>query len=130
MLNVRFQAALLLLSVALVGCGRIEKSDVIGRYVANHGHGVETLELLPNGEYILTYNGQETPSFENRSVWEFEYTDRGTPRITFAKYIFGYRDEPFVSRGPGYWSVRPTRTVFGGIGLVINSDLGYYFYKE
>ena len=129
-MNGKIEFASALFCLALVACeSNIAKSDIIGHYTANHGHGIETLELLPNGEYVLLYKGQGTPSLENRNKWQFDYT-KGTPQITFSKYVFGYRGDPGAATGPGYWDVSVTRTVFGKIRLEINSDLGYYYYKD
>lgn len=107
---------------------QIQRETVIGTYYANHGHGEETLELLENGKYVLTYNNPGHPDLRNENTWEFEPDADGVPALSFKAYVFGYRDHQSSGTSrPGWWHVRVEKTWSGHIELSIDPDLGYSY---
>ncbi len=110
--------------------GQVQRENVIGTYYANHGHGEETLELLPNGKYVLTYNNPGQPALRNENTWELESDADGAPALSFKAYVFGYRDRQALGPStPGWWHVRVEKTWSGHIELVVDPDLGHSYIK-
>ena len=71
----------------VIGCtselkNEIDRQMVIGKYVANHQKGEDTLELRPDGSYVYQYVALDGKTFKNINKWEFEYSN-GKPMITF-----------------------------------------------
>jgi len=130
----RQNAAVLLAIVALTGCARyqtssdaLQRRDVIGKYVANHGKGLDLIDVRQDGTYAYTYRpstgGEE---LRNTGSWSLHYDD-GKARITFHDFVFGWRE--YGGPMPGYWDVEVERSL-GKLRLCLDPDLNYYYVRQ
>ena len=78
MSNKRLFCLLLLLSTIMVsGCKRIEVSELYGTYVAKYSFGVEKLSLKPNGEYIQEVSIKGNPEVvTHKGNWRYDSEDQ------------------------------------------------------
>lgn len=113
--------------LASVGCGPLpDRQAVIGKYAANHGQGLDTIELKGDGTYLYYFRGNDGKEFRNAGDWTFHLQD-GKPRITFNRFWFGLTE---YGHGPGYWDVEVERTWRGQPCLCLDPDLSYYYIKQ
>lgn len=119
------------ITLLLTGCNsKVNRDDVIGVYYSNHGHGEEKLELLVDGNYVLTYTVNGKITMRNTNSWEFESGKSGVSALSFKGFLFGYRDmTPSWGNIPGWWRVDIERSWQGKIELNTNPDLGYYYIR-
>lgn len=109
---------------------QVQTENVVGTYLSNHGHGVETLTLHPTGRYTLVHKEGGKIVLQNEGQWALEKDDRGNARLSFERYVFGYRDrDPFPDGDPGYWLVTVDQTWSGKLKLPVDPDLGYAYVK-
>lgn len=110
-----------------VGCRQKERKDVIGTYIANHGKGLDEIELKQDGTYIYRCELNDGSKVTNTSHWSF-YDDHGEPRITFDHFQFCLT--PYSKTPPGYWDVRVQRSMTGRLELALDSDVNFYYIKQ
>src|SRR5438128_1163566 len=92
------------LGVLLVcsGCStKVERSSVIGTYVANHGKGLESIEVRADGTYNYSCQVDGRNLVHNQGRWIFHEQD-GAGRLTFEEFGFCL---PEYGSSPGYWDV-------------------------
>jgi hypothetical protein len=129
--------------ISFVGCSKdVDRSMVIGTYVANHNLGIDTLVIKADGTYRYFFKDKNGKVFTNSNKWVFEYFD-GNPIISFEDFIFVHDEEKrelikgilekegikTKSDGKGFWGVYPKTSLFGKIRLSIDPDLNYYYEK-
>jgi len=109
--------------VLLSGCSKsMDRSDLIGKYTANHRKGLDVTELKENGAYVHTYQPPGGAAVTNSNKWELSRAD-GASSVTFSKFSFGLGIGSTVS---GFWDVEVER--FGNKKrLSIDPDLNYYY---
>jgi len=127
---------MVVLAVSIVsGCAKkIDRSMLVGIYVANHGNAIETLELKSDGTYIYNYRSSDGTAMTNSNRWEFAY-EEGEPRITFDEFIFGLPG--YGTKVPVSWDVGVERRwnflnhgyLNNCIRICTNPDLNYYYEK-
>lgn len=124
----------IIILLTLLGCSGkpIERSIVIGKYLANHKLGIDQLELKEDGTYTYYFKFPNGKEFTNSNRWELEYLDK-VPVITFEEFIFalpGFESRKSPSlKTPGFWPAEIQ--VFGKrTRLCIDEDLGYYYNKR
>ncbi len=111
----------------LLGCTeQIDRAMLVGKYTANHGKGVDTLELKSDGTYNYYFKSVDGKELTNTNRWEFESQGK-KPRITFEKFIFGLPG--YGSEKPGFWDVEVEKSG-NTIRLCIDPDLNYYYEKK
>jgi len=111
----------------IIGCSnQIDRSLLVGKYIANHGKGVDTLELKSDGTYFYYYRSVDGKELTNTNQWKFDYQDK-EPRITFEKFIFGLPG--YGVNVPGFWDVK-IESSGKTIRFCIDPDLNYYFEKQ
>ncbi|MBB4007293.1 hypothetical protein [Allorhizobium taibaishanense] len=122
---------LLLLVVSLLpGCGDdLEVKDAVGTFQSNHGHGVEVLDLNPDGTYVLTYRRDGAIIFTNSNRWTFERNKDGVAMITFYQFRFGYRDSSFSNR-PALVGLEIERSFWGVPEMIVDPDLYFGYVKQ
>lgn len=100
----------------LCGCSKkVEKTEVIGMWVANFGTGTNFLDLRLDGTYVHGFYPQGSTGVSVKNKWEFEYWD-GEPLITF----YGYSAEPSPGAQPeAFWPAKVSRS---GKKLIISTD--------
>jgi hypothetical protein len=106
---------------------RTDRPAVCGRYVANHGKGLDALDLKSDGTYIYNCHLNDGSTFHNTGVWKFYY-DGKEPRVTFDQFAFclpGYG-----GRRLGYWDVEVERSWTGRLRLTLDPDLNYYYERQ
>lgn len=127
----------------LVGCShKIDPLDVVGKYSANLGKGVDVLEVKRDGTYLYTCDPSKAPDFSNTGHWKGSssnvsgftnennwslHYDNGEPRMTFDKFRFCALD---YRKPAGYWDVSVQRSWRGVIRLPIDRDINFYFVKQ
>ena len=99
---------------------------LIGKYIANHKKGIDTLELKKDGTYIYYYKSADGKELTNTNRWQFEYQNK-EPRITFEKFFFGLPG--YGSKVPGFWDVEVEKSG-KTLRLCIDPDLNYYYEKQ
>ncbi|MUO79434.1 hypothetical protein GOZ78_17730 [Agrobacterium vitis] len=124
---------MLCLSAALMlsGCGDdLNLGDAVGIFQSNHGHGVEVLDIRPDGTYVLTYQKVDSTVFTNSSRWTFEKDKDGVASMSFYYFRFGYTDSPppFGDR-IGILHVDIERSFWGTPEMIVDPDLGYAYVK-
>lgn len=113
--------------LGLFGCSKdIDRSMLIGKYIANHKNGIETLELKSDGTYVYYYKISEGKELLNTNRWQFEYQNN-EPRITFVKFIFGLPG--YGTKVPGFWDVEVIKTG-KTLRLNVDQDMNYYLEKQ
>ncbi|MVA57325.1 hypothetical protein [Agrobacterium vitis] len=122
---------LLLLVVSLLsGCGDdLNVGDAVGIFQSNHGHGLEVLDLNPDGTYVQTYRKDGSTVFTNSNRWTFEKDRDGIALITFYQFRFGYRDGSF-SNSPALVGLQIERSFWGTPEMIVDPDLGYAYVKQ
>ena len=93
MVQLRYIAAIAL-TATLIGAAfspKIERSAVIGRYVANHGKGLDVIDLRVDGTYAYIFRPVRGGEIRNAGRWTF-YRQGNTSRVTFRDFIFGLSD--------------------------------------
>src|SRR3972149_2079199 len=117
-MNVIKEAKLLLFPFlfTIVGCSQnIERSMVLGIFIANHTKGIDSLIIRPDGTYLHSFTSPIGEKFVNSNNWEFELLD-GEPHITFSRFLF--RLEGHGRGKPGVWIVKVERS-WGKLRLTI-----------
>jgi hypothetical protein len=113
--------------LVLLGCARkIDRTEVIGTYIANHGRGTDKIELHADGTYAYECRLSDGESFRNNNRWTF-YSQSGFSRITFDQFQFCL--EPY-RRTKGYWEVEVENPWIGHPRLCLDPDLHYYYIRE
>ena len=126
-INFFYKFIIIMMLFSLSGCSqKIDRSELIGKYFANHGKAIDTIELKPDGTYIYYYNSDNGNILSYINRWTFDYENK-EPRITFEKFIFGLPG--YSIRGPGYWDVEVEKS-WGKIRLCIDTDLNFYYEKK
>jgi hypothetical protein len=122
-----YRYILLFMLLGFLGCSeQVDQSMIVGKYIANHKKGIDTLELKADGTYTFYYKSADGTELTNTNRWEFEYQNK-EPRITFEKFIFGLPN--FGSKEPGFWNVKVEMS--GKTPrLCIDPDLNYYYEKQ
>jgi hypothetical protein len=105
----------------------LERPDVFGRYVANHGKGLDVIELSPDGTYLYAYRSSDGKEFRNKGRWTF-YRQDGAPSITFDDFEFGLNG--YGSGKPAYWDVEVEASWLRELRLSLDPDLNYYYLKQ
>lgn len=124
----------LVAAVTSTGCAmeNIDRTDLVGRYVANYENAIDTLELREDGTYVHHYKSLTgDKEFTNTNTWEFEYKDE-KPRIIFSEFISGLPEQySGPSKNSGYWITEIRRSLISSsVKLPIFEDLDYYYTKE
>ena len=110
------------------GCSpTIERRALLGKYVANHGKGLDAIELKHDGSYVYFYRSSSGKEFRNAGRWTF-YRQDNAPRITFNDFVFGLGG--YGGAKPGYWDVEIERSWRGELRLSLDPDLNYYYLKQ
>jgi len=113
--------------LVFLGCSKqIDRSMLIGKYIANHGKGTDVLELKSEGTYIYYYRSADGKELTNTNRWKFEYLNK-EPRITFEKFIFGLPG--YGSKVSGFWDVEVEKSG-KTLRFCIDPDLNYYYEKQ
>jgi hypothetical protein len=103
---------------------------IIGKYIANHGKGVDSLEVKSDGTYVHYYKSPDGEEFRNTNQWEFEHLHE-EPWITFHKFIPRWPRLPGIKTQSGFWGVEVKRSFLtGNLRLCIDPDLNYYYEKQ
>ena len=105
----------------------IDQRAVPGSYFANHGKGLDAIELKQDGTYVYIYQSRGGEEFRNAGRWTF-YRQDNAPRITFTDFVFGLRG--YGGAKPGYWDVEIERSWRGELRLSLDPDLNYYYLKQ
>lgn len=110
--------------------------EIIGTYHANHGFGNEMLVLKNDKTYVYSIMLDEKTVFKNTGKWDYvENSGLNIGQITFWDYISKWQslspDEPQKDKGNASytWTTNVER-MLSAPSIIINSDLGYYFYKD
>lgn len=106
---------------------KIDRTAILGRYVANHGKGLDAIELKQDGTYSYLYWPQGGAEFRNSGRWTFYYQN-SEPRVTFRDFVFGLRD--YSGTMPGYWDVGVEQSWLGKLRLPLDADLNYYYLQR
>lgn len=109
----------------LSSCSKIEKNDLVGTYVANHHYGTDSLFVKENNTYELKLKLKLNKRKNIVRVGEWDFNDN---YISFDNFSFFLPEHDYPEK-PGVWMVEPER-MFGKLKLVIDSDLGFYYYKQ
>ena len=110
---------------SLTSCSKpIDRAGLIGTYTANHGKGLDVLELRDDGTYVHSYQSAGGVILTNSSNWEVSL-EHDISRITFSKFSFTFDVGSKVS---GFWDVEVERSG-KKLRLVIDPDLNYYYEK-
>lgn len=105
---------------------KIERSIVVGKYIAKQDNGIDILELKSDGTYIYYYRFYDGMELKNSNKWEIEYQNNET-RITFDKFIFGLTG--YGTKRPGFWNVKVEKSK-KTLRLCIDPDINYCFEKQ
>ena len=116
------------------GCSReVRASDVAGSYTANHGKGIDTLEINADGTYSHSYKstleGDDT-AFSQDGKWELE---QGGGRIVFERYIKGWSWRPGaeVDLTPRSKNTVVKKSIIAGkVKILIDVDSNYWYEKQ
>jgi hypothetical protein len=109
---------------------RIDRSMVIGVYLANHDKGVDMLLLRSDSTFYRTYTTINGDQFSDSGTWEF--LEGYTSRINFDgfRYIFDVQDVDKINVTITSWSTFFQKPIIGGkIKIAINEDEGYWYIK-
>jgi hypothetical protein len=116
-----------ILPLFCTGCGNITRDDVLGKYLANHGKGLDEIEIKPDGTYFHACKLHDGSSTENSNQWNLHF-EKDKPRITFSNFRFCF--PPYSKTPPGFWDVDIDRSLMGSLRLDIDSDVHYYYKKQ
>jgi hypothetical protein len=108
------------------GKARAAKDDVAGRCVANHGKGLDVIELRPGGTYSYIFRSIDVKERRNKGHWKF-YFEGAVPRITFDDFVFGLRGYGGM---PGFGDVEVKQFWGGTLSLCLDPDLAYFYVKQ
>ena len=110
-----------------IACSRkIDRDTVIGKYVANHGKGLDAIDLRKDGTYVYDCRLKSGEELHTTDHWTFA-DENGEPRITFNHFVFCLSE---YGAKPGYWDVKADRSLTGAVHLVLDPDLNYYYVKQ
>ena len=120
--------------LVISGCSReVETSELVGNYLANHGRGIDELEIKADGTYLHTYKssleGDET-AFSYTESWALV---QDSNRIVLNHYIQGWPWRPGteVDMTPRNMNTFVKRSLFSGkVKILIDVDSNYYYKKQ
>jgi hypothetical protein len=121
---------LLMAAAALSGCRRVDRADVVGRYVLGAGEGRDVLELRPDGMYLHRYTTRTGAVVLDSASWEL-VRDRGS-WIRFHAFADYYGHEAF----PRQSLVRGVRIVElemgwgGGVRLIASREAELRYVRQ
>lgn len=117
------------LLVLIAGCWQEPNaSTVVGRFFANHGIGLDCLDVRKDGTYSHVFQrGQQTPIVES-GRWSFEELPDGGKAIVFTDFTPRWEEEGDTT--PGHWPARTSVSWLGHVELLINDDLGYNYVQR
>jgi len=121
---------ILIIILTFLGCSEkpINRSTVIGKYVANHKLGTDTLELREDGIYTYYFKFPDGRELKNSNRWELEYKKKKT-MITFDDFVFALPNYESRTKKPAFWIVEVER-LWKKSRLCIDPDLYYYYEKR
>jgi hypothetical protein len=106
---------------------------VVGTYIANYDKIKSTLVLKEDGTYDYNLETEDGEKYFNSNSWEF-YEINGRQEIVLNKLKFYYDPFPFskekVNEKPVFWGLPAVRDFRGRIKLIINGDMGLYYFKQ
>jgi hypothetical protein len=127
--NAKLRVAFLsLLFLLLLGCSkRIRREEVVGRYVAHHGKGVDIIEVIQDGTFKQVCRLTGEPESTNTGRWNISYFEDEL-RIAFDGFVFCLPEYRNRKRGSYDPSVQQSwrRT----LRLPLDIDLNYYYEKQ
>jgi hypothetical protein len=110
---------------AFVNCSKpIDRSMVIGKYIANHKQGVDILELKGDSTYSYYFKSLDGKVFTNSNRWTFEIEDN-KPMLSLNRFVFGVRE--FGATVPGFWVVEVEQS---GKNFHLGLDVDGHLYFE
>jgi hypothetical protein len=109
----------------ICGCSKtVERSDVVGAYVASHAGGSERIELKADGTYIYKFKPFEGHERSNTDKWEFTVLDKEQKVVL---YNF-YSHFPPASPG-GQVQLLGAEKHWGQFRLYVSYDRDQYYSK-
>lgn len=124
---------IILIAIAcFTACSReIERSMLIGTYKANYKTIQSTLILREDGTYDCNLVTEDGERLFNSNNWLLD-KELGRPHITFHNFDFdiGSYPEETVKRTNITLGMPISSDYKGEIKLVINEDLGLYYFKQ
>jgi len=110
---------------------KVERSDVLGEYVATYSFGVEKLQLNPDGTYVQTVTLKgKTAATQHSGTWDYA-PSRGVVTVHDSLHFsdpFGKMNPNYATPLPGAWIMIGSKTL-GSVSLNWNDDSGVKFEK-
>lgn len=122
-LNKIFKALVFLM---IISCS-VNRQEVVGIYEVEYDFGKEKLVLLKSGKYIQFF-ATDNISFKeiNSGLW---YFNKDIKLVNPVIVENGFGDLSNLNRTEMDWFLPVSKNIYGGVTIIINSDLGLEFSK-
>ncbi len=125
--KLKLQIFIVIVSILLLGCEQIDKSQLYGVYEANFDAGIERITLLQDNTYTQEIKLKSGASYFNKGSWTFSKIDK---TILFNQVMsIDLTDWNRTGFATDKINHQVSIETFGVITLNFDDDLGIYYKK-